>query len=138
MWSGLALLALGGVAAAALGGGFRTSGNALLVVSGSELPPAGCTTTFSITGPGASAVDSEVVDAAREALVSIDIRSLDLVAARELIVAERRYDDFEEVDRQQQDLLVRHEAVGEAISEALASRGFGTEGYELLAGASCP
>lgn len=115
----------------------QSTSDSTFVVDGSQLAPLGCTTTYSITGPGASTSSSTDVVAARDALASTDVGALDLVKARDLIVAEGRYDDFDAMDDEQQALLVRHEAVAEAVSEAMAARGFGSEGYELQAGSSC-
>jgi hypothetical protein len=139
LWSGVAVLVLGGVVVLGLGlaGRSQSTSGPQLVVSGSQVAPSGCTTTYSITGPGASTSSSAEVAAARDALASTEVAALDLVVARELIVSEGRYEDFEAMDDEQQALLVRHEAVAEAVSGAMVARGFGSEGYELQAGSSC-
>lgn len=136
LWPGLAVLVVGGGVVVGLGGGSPPP-DKLLVVSGADAAPASCTTTFSITGPGGATSDSDVVSAAREALSAVDVDTLNLAEARDRILAEDRYFTFETMDPQQRDLLIRSEAVGDAVSDALAAQGFGLEGYELHAGASC-
>lgn len=135
LWPGLAVLVLGGAVAVGLGVGSPPPAKPSLTVSGAA--PAACTTTFSITGPGGSTSDSDVVSAAEEALLSVDVDTLDLAEALDRILAEDRYFTFESMDPQQRDLLVRGEAVNDEVSRILAAQGFGPEGYELHAGASC-
>lgn len=137
LWPGLAVLVLGGAVAVGLGVGSPPPAKPSLTVTGADAAPAACTTTFSIAGPGGATSDSDVVNAAEAALLSVDVDTLDLAEARDRILAEDRYFTFESMDPQQRDLLVRSEAVSEEVSQILAAQGFGPEGYELHAGASC-
>jgi hypothetical protein len=134
---GLTVLVLGGAFAVGVGVASPPAAKPSITVTGADAAPAACTTTFSITGPGGSTSDSDVVRAAEEALLSVDVDTLDVAEARDRILAEDRYLSFEWMDPQQRDLLVRSEAVNEEVSRILAAQGFGPEGYELFGGASC-